>query len=153
MQRKNKGSALGISLILVVFILLCLITFGTLSYLLAKVDNELSISSAENTLEYYAADTAAKDTLRFIDTQLAATYDSTSTLYFYSLSLQAGFAEMEADDVFLSGEMIEGEETLFLTYTAPVNETETLSVTLQLHYPVTDTYYTITDWSLVSTAR
>ncbi|MCD8011916.1 MAG: hypothetical protein LUG99_01825 [Lachnospiraceae bacterium] len=62
----------GISLMLLIFLSLCLITFSLLSLSGATADSKLSQNSAERTTEYYAAVTAANGILAEIDTQLAA---------------------------------------------------------------------------------
>ncbi len=62
----------GISLMLLIFLSLCLITFSLLSLSGATADSKLSQNSAERTTEYYAAVTAANEILAEIDTQLAA---------------------------------------------------------------------------------
>lgn len=146
MTQKNKGSALGISLILVVFILLCLITFGTLSYLQAKANNALSLSSTENTLAYYKADIAAKETLQQIDTMLALNYNEES-FYWYTLTLQAAFTDLQDTQVLSAAYEPEGDAVAF-SYTTPVSDTEVLRTTIELIYPATDVYYKIVGWQL-----
>ncbi len=157
-QPQNKGSALGVSLILVVFILLCLITFGTLSYLQAKSNDALSRSSTESVLAYYTADAAAKERLQVVEDILAdcypyendTVYDS-EALYWYAQALQAAFACEDADYFYVSGEQAEdGTEVLSITFGVPVSDTEVLRVILEVHYPAEDTYCSITSWSLVS---
>lgn len=145
METKNKGNAIGISLILVVFILLCLITFGTLSYLLAKVDNELSISAADNTLSYYQAETTAQATLASIDETLAHAYAQVDSLDAYAIVLQAEYAIN--NDIRIA----RSSDTILLTFTTEVSEQESLLATLEITYPSDDGYYTITGWVLQTT--
>ncbi len=153
---QNKGSALGISFVMVVFILLCLITFGTLSYLQAKANDALSLSSTESTLAYYAADAAAKERLQMVEDVLVACYPydnddaySAEALYWYSQAMQAAFTE-EAG-AFVGGDIAEdGTEVLTIFYDTPVSDTEALRVSLEVHYPAVDAYYSITSWCLIS---
>ncbi|MCC8065672.1 MAG: hypothetical protein LIO94_01020 [Clostridiales bacterium] len=62
----------GISLMLLIFLSLCLITFSLLSLSGASADQNLSQKAADRTTEYYAAVTTANEILDKIDSQLAA---------------------------------------------------------------------------------
>ncbi|MCD8337862.1 MAG: hypothetical protein LUD18_11475 [Lachnospiraceae bacterium] len=62
----------GISLMLLIFLSLCLITFSLLSLSGATADEKLSQKAANRTTVYYEAVTAANEILDEIDTQLAA---------------------------------------------------------------------------------
>ena len=62
----------GVSLMLLIFLSLCLIIFSLLSLSGAVADETLSSQAAERTTEYYAAVTAANNVLAQIDSQLAA---------------------------------------------------------------------------------
>lgn len=143
MKQKSKGSAIGISLILVVFILLCLITFGTLSYLQARADNALSVSAAENTLAFYQADFTAQTTLAQIDASLANAYVASDSAEAYASALQSMF---QADDAV---QVVQGIDGITVTFTTTVSEKEALVGTLAVLYPAGETYYTITSWVLV----
>lgn len=144
MQVKQKGSTLGVSLVLVVFILLCLITFGTLSYLLAKADNALSTSTTENVLSYYAAEFAAQTTLQEIDAQLATAYAGAEDFDSYAAALESAFAG--AENISLTVD----ENAVILTFVTVASENETLVATLEIDYPATGGYYSITSWVLES---
>ncbi|MCC8045126.1 MAG: hypothetical protein LIP12_06460 [Clostridiales bacterium] len=61
----------GISLMLLIFLSLCLITFSVLSLSGANADEKLSQKSADRTTEYYAAVTEANEILSEIDAWLA----------------------------------------------------------------------------------
>ncbi len=62
----------GVSLMLLIFLSLCLIIFSLLSLSGAVADETLSSQAANRTTEYYAAVTSANEVLAQIDTQLAA---------------------------------------------------------------------------------
>lgn len=75
-MRKEKrqsypGSQIGTSFLLVVFIILCLVIFATLSLSGALRDQEYSKKAAAKTTAYYAADTKAVHRLAEIDALLA----------------------------------------------------------------------------------
>ncbi|MCD7954548.1 MAG: hypothetical protein LUG93_02075 [Lachnospiraceae bacterium] len=61
----------GISLMLLIFLSLCLITFSLLSLSGANADEKLSQNSADRTTEYYAAVTEANEILSEVDARLA----------------------------------------------------------------------------------
>lgn len=63
MEKKNGGISTGTSLILVIFVVMCLVTFSVLAYISAVSDRNLSIQAAERTKEYYAACNKAEETL------------------------------------------------------------------------------------------
>ncbi len=62
----------GVSLMLLIFLSLCLIIFSLLSLSGAVADETLSSQAADRTTEYYAAVTSANNLLAQIDLQLAA---------------------------------------------------------------------------------
>lgn len=71
----------GISLILLIFLSLCLITFSLLSLSGATADERLSQKAADRTTEYYAAVSAANEVLAEIDTKLAKYLTMSYALY------------------------------------------------------------------------
>ena len=55
-NKRNKTIHIGFSTILMVFTMLCLVTFATLSLLTANADYRLSKKVASKTEDYYEAD-------------------------------------------------------------------------------------------------
>lgn len=143
MSKQPKGNALGISLILMMFILLCLITFATLSFLLAKSDNELSLSSAENVLEFYEADAEAQQQLSAIDAILADCYQQSADAdgYFDAVCEALDVAEF-------TWELTDGQ--LWVTVQTAASDKEILIGTLEILYPTSAEYYRIESWILQS---
>lgn len=133
---RNQNAAIGVggSSILVIFVLLCLTTFATLSLVSANADMKLTARAAESTKEYYAADSAAEETLAVIG-------DCLNKAYINCLSKsspdtddsEAYFAEAyrlvseSAADVSFDGREI--------SYIVPVNQGQELHVTLLAAYP------------------
>ena len=75
MNKQKKGFIhIGFSSILMVFTMLCLVTFATLSLITANSDYRLSLKVAEKTTAYYEADTAARNYLQQLDLALADLY-------------------------------------------------------------------------------
>lgn len=62
----------GLSLLLLIFLSLCLITFSLLSVSESSADRKLSTKAADRTIEYYVANTNANERLAEIDAQLAS---------------------------------------------------------------------------------
>ena len=60
----------GISLLLLIFLSLCLITFSLLSFSGATADQRLSQKAADHTTEYYQMVSRANEVLNFVDAQL-----------------------------------------------------------------------------------
>lgn len=70
---KRKGDfhlGVGASSILMIFVVLCLTTFGILSYVTANADNKISTKNAETVESYYAGTVAAEEKLQKIDLAL-----------------------------------------------------------------------------------
>ncbi len=136
-KTQNMGVPIGTSLLLVVFVLLALITFATLSYVSANTDNKLSQNVADTTTSYYKAEEAAQKTLMQIHEAIMAVSDS--DIEEMHLELQAGLdgynVEMRNDSIFVSFEtVVSDQESIF-------SEVEVLS----------DGEYEITRWQLLYT--
>lgn len=81
-MKKNKNSfgiSVGSSSILVVFVVLCLTTFATLSLVSANADYNLSAKTADATKNYYAADCEAEEKLQAVDAVLKEVYQGFGT--------------------------------------------------------------------------
>ena len=82
MNKQKKGFIhIGFSSILMVFTMLCLVTFATLSLITANSDYRLSLKVAEKTTAYYEADTAARNYLQQLDLALADLYANCDDLH------------------------------------------------------------------------
>jgi hypothetical protein len=69
-QKRYFNWSVGASSILMIFVVLCLTTFGILSYVTANADNNLSTKNAETVENYYKATALSEEMLRDIDTAL-----------------------------------------------------------------------------------
>lgn len=119
----------GSSSILLIFVILCLISFATLSIVSANADAKLSRRVAERTTAYYEACNQAQADIAVLDDTLAAAYAD-------SLDEEEYFAAV-------------GEQK---SYTIPISDLQTLSVTLDILYPTVsgDPFYRITSWQIIS---
>ena len=66
-KRQNMGLGVGGSSLLMVFIIVCLTTFATLSLISANADDKLSVKTAQAVSAYYEADGRAVERLQQID--------------------------------------------------------------------------------------
>lgn len=77
MKQKNElHLSVGTSSILMIFVVLCLTTFGVLSYVTANADYKLSQKNADAVTAYYQADSKANELLKTIDSQLLLANES-----------------------------------------------------------------------------
>lgn len=156
METKKKSAPLvniGSSLLLVIFLILCLVTFATLSLSSAQSDYNFSKKLADRKSDYYRASNQAELILDQIDGVLAETYADSSAAYYST-------AEARLTKLILTG--IEEHPTLetnfsaeipTIAYAVPLNEKQALSVILELP-PInnsTEGYYRIEQWKVVST--
>ncbi len=131
---QQMGVPIGTSLLLVVFVLLALITFATLSFVSANSDNNLSKNVATTTEEFYAADTKAQIKLAELHAILESTssdtkmdlYDELSGLSDYSVELR--------------------ENNIYVSFDTPVDEQESIHSEVKLNL---DGSYEVTRWQLL----
>lgn len=157
-MQKNKRQApfvnIGSSLLLVIFLVLCLVTFATLSLSSARSDYSFSSRAAQRRTDYYQACNTAEDVLAQVDDILVNAADS-------SIETPDNFREWvnaldftringaEFDAVGL--EIVFDSEDAALSYQIPVNENQSLEVSLILTADSDSGYYQIEKWQLVNT--
>ena len=119
----------GSSSILLIFVILCLISFATLSIVSANADAKLSNRVVERTSAYYDACNRAQADIANMDNTLAAIYDDS----------------FDEDEYF----MAVGHKK---SYIFPISGLQTLSVTLDILYPqeAGDPFYRITSWQVIT---
>ncbi len=165
----------GVSLMLLIFLSLCLIVFSLLSLSGAVADETLSSQAAERTTEYYAAVTAANGLLAQIDGQLAEYLREAET------SGGSETADRKGGSGDFEGSPAEQKETKYLelcsqigdavrdvswegneendaddgtiSFSVDVNDEQLLQVRLDISYPDSDsdTLYQIHSWKIVNT--
>ena len=144
-SKRNKTIHIGFSTILMVFTMLCLVTFATLSLLTANADYRLSKKVAAKTEDYYEADLLAREYLLQIDEALEELYQNNAGQNAFcqealkrlqEMPLPQGITKSSASD-----EMSYGFEIA-------INDAQTLSVVIKLQEPQgdTDCFYTIKQW-------
>lgn len=141
MRKKNAGTGVSVggSSILVIFVLLCLTTFATLSLVSANADLKLTSKTALATSEYYVADARAEELMSFVG----------------DCAGQARFADNETDfRSKLWAMLAQNEEHIMLAentvaYHVIINETQQLQVRLRVNYPNGDIVRE--QWKVVNT--
>lgn len=125
------GMNIGTSSILMIFVILCLVSFATLSIVSANADSKLSLRVLERTTAYYNACNIAEECLADIDSTLQSVYLSTDSAEEYFSTVSTG-----------------------KSYTIPISDTQALQVMIEINYPETDedVFYRITAWQIINTA-
>lgn len=137
----------GISLVLLIFLSLCLIVFSLLSLSGATADETLSKKATDRTTEYYRSSSSANTLLADIDNQLA-------------LYLKKAEASQDPEAVYLSQckdisqdipKAVWEENTI--RFSVPITEDQILQAELSIAYPEQedDTLYKILSWKTVNT--
>ena len=133
--KKDSFINIGFSSIVMVFIMICLVTFATLSVLTAHSDYKLSVKAADKTTSYYAADTVARDVLSQIDASLYRIYLGSSSSEDYYANLSASFVINDLPQS-VSDITIELSEGLpVINYRVAISDVQTLHVSLTANYP------------------
>ncbi len=129
MKQKNYGINVGSSSILLIFVLLCLVSFAALSIVSANADYKLNNKVVERTTAYYEACNTAEASISDIDHTL-------SELYASGISEEAYYKQ--------AGHTI--------SYAIPVSDTQSLNVELTIHYPEQsgEPFYSITSWKIIT---
>ena len=124
------NGGIGSSSILVIFVILCLVSFATLSIVSANADYKLSTKILDRTTAYYEAQNQAEEELAQLVASLRETYET--------MSSSADFFD------------ITGSETSFLI---PVSDLQSLEVTVQILYPDNPdgSYYQVLSRKVITT--
>lgn len=140
-MNENKRQApfvnVGSSLLLVVFLLMCLITFATLSFSSARSDESFSQRIADRKTEYYTASNKAERLLAQID-QLLDNADPADLDF-------AAINSLDADVAY-------DPDTATLSYQVVINDKQALDVVLALEKDK-DRHYRIERWQTVTTRK
>lgn len=149
-SKTSTGVSVGGSSILVIFILLCLTTFATLSMVSARADLRLTERAAEATEAYYAADAAAEEILAEIDAVLQAGKQLGVPANEYLATCQQ---ELAAAVPAATVEQVD-PGTLLVRYAVPVDENQQLAVTLKVQdYGPGAQRYIREAWQVISTGE
>ena len=158
MKTRNRPALnVGISSIIVIFAILCLVIFAALSLTSASADYRLTEKLKEHTDEYYSACSAAEDLLDEIDRRLADAHAKTAdggedvqTAYFGRVI--SSLAELSG----LSGlEITEAYDTVTVHFSTPISAEQSLEVALTVLCPQEpgDRFYRVDSWKAAATGE
>ncbi|MBQ7841076.1 MAG: hypothetical protein IJ390_11430 [Lachnospiraceae bacterium] len=129
----------GLSLLLVVFIILSLVTFAVLSYVSARRDLSDAQQTADRTSLYYEADLSARITLSKIDQTLSQIYDG---------------LPQKAEAAFLSEcrNAFPQMQDNHLTFIEKMGDAQILQAVLTIQMPkdASGSFYRIEKWQIVT---
>lgn len=129
-SKKNSfGLNIGFSSILLIFVILCLVSFAALSIASADADHRLCTRVMERTASYYDACNKAEEALAGVDETLAEIYRNVGDKEEY-------FARVGHSK----------------SYSIQVSDLQTLQVNIEILYPESDddTFYRITSWQVLT---
>ena len=130
MRQKRYGVNVGSSSLLIIFVVVCLVSFAALSIVSANSDYKLTKRMAQRQTDYYNACNSAYRALADIDRTLLSIYEvSGSEDEFFA---QTGHTK---------------------SFVYPVSDIQSLRVVIDIHYPHENggDRYTITEWRLITT--
>lgn len=137
---------IGLSSLLVVFLVLCMTTFALLSLSSSKSDYSLSEKLAEHRTDYYSASSMAESVLAQIDQLMEQTYISTEKSEYQS-ALAEVLHNRTLDGISVTWGTEDGLS--ILTYQVPLGTRQVLSVKLRITDPSeNESYYEILTWQV-----
>jgi len=146
MRKKTYPSAMvGTSFMLVIFIILALVSFATISLVSAKADNKLSLSMAETVVIFYDGQTEAHKTLEEIDEKLTEIYQNVETEQAFNQQVKELFEDKEEYN-------LDHEENLYLSYETKISDDKILNSRLEITYPTNEGkgFYQILEWNTIN---
>lgn len=155
MKKRREFSNFGFSTILLTFSMICIVTFSALAFVTANSDYKLSKRVADNNSSYYRACEKVWDEVSQIDTILAAAYESSPDKAAYYNTVKAALSDNDSTQNKNLTEIEANGKVSGLAYTITytVSDTQTLTVELDINYPVhkQDAFYKIKNGSLLPT--
>ena len=130
-RRKDRFFNIGFSSLLIIFVILCLVTFAILSLSAAAADDNRSRRAADRQTDYYAAVLEAEEICRDIDDLLSEGREAALETYSHG-------------DISLTLSETDGIRSV--SFLVPAGESRHLEVALQLTEAGADHYYEILRW-------
>jgi hypothetical protein len=131
MENKREFTMnIGLPSIMLIFVVLCLVSFGVLSLVSANADRKLSQKVLARQHEYYEASNEAQEMLASVDARLHEAYEKSAS--------KSDYISMISD--------------IPTSYTYEVGTIQTLRVTLSYLYPDNDSepLYQIMEWKVIT---
>lgn len=126
-KKQFFGMNLGSSSLLLVFVVLCLVSFAALSIVSASADHRLTEKVSTRTQSYYEACNQAESSIAGLDSVLVSQYQSSAD-----------------EDAYFS---VVGHSK---SYIIPITDNQFLQVEVEILYPRSDddTFYQVTSWQV-----
>jgi hypothetical protein len=131
MENKREFTMnIGLPSIMLIFVVLCLVSFGVLSLVSANADHKLSTKVLNRQKAYYEASNRAEDELCDIDNKLHEAYVNSSS----------------------SSEYLSFVSNIPTDYTYEISDIQYLKVSLSYPYPPSsdNSLYQITEWRVIT---
>lgn len=146
---------IGASSLLVIFLILCLVTFAILTLTSAKSDADFAEKLAHHKMNYYAACNTAESTLDKIDAVLADAWqlsDTDTATVFTEIETQLTALDSR-EQLQLSMDFTQSEPTI--SYAVAIDDKQNLCVTLTLTAAPAkgEAYYRISQWQVQSSGE
>ena len=149
-KKKLPITNIGTVTLLMIFIVLCMITFSALSLSSALRDAQMGKKAATRIAEYYTASNKAEELLAVADDAFSYAYDQTSdpSEYYRLIHEELLFTDLKP---------IWTDETLDVSFQVQINDSQALSVFIDILSPQqvsesgTNTFYKILSWQVIRT--
>lgn len=159
MKKKSRiGLNIGTSSILLVFVLLCMVTFAALSFVSANADYKLSRSLETRTTQYYTVSNDAERRLSEIEDVLAEVKGQAADFGEYKALVQeileTGTGTGSGGDLIRAEVSYKksDESWAALCWQLPFSDTQALDIIINLTDPFeNDSYFTVSSWKVIST--
>lgn len=144
---------IGASSLLVIFLILCLVTFAILTLTSAKSDADFAEKLAHHKTNYYAACNTAENTLDEIDAVLADAWQLSDTAAVFTEIETQLTALNSREQLQLSMDFTQSEPTV--SYAVAIDDKQNLCVTLTLAAAPAkgEAYYRISQWQVQSSGE
>lgn len=131
-SKLSFSTGIGSSSILVIFVILCLVSFAALSIVSANADFKLSKKVLDRTTAYYEASNQAEAALARLDETLSAVYATSASEEAYFET--AGHCK---------------------SFVIPLSDLQALEVVVSIEYPRSsaDAFYSIKSWQVIITGE
>lgn len=160
-MKKNKFplTNIGTVSLLMIFIVLCMVTFSALSLSSAAGDARSGQKIAEHSLEYYAASNEAEEVLSSLDDIFAEAYaqaDTTEEYYQLVIDSLPSKVHLEQEEELSDGPLIDSR-LLTISYQIEINDSQALLVRIsilpleELAKKDSSSFYRILSWQKVIT--
>lgn len=128
-DRKSFSLNVGISSVLFIFVILCLISFAVLSLSTAMSDYRFALKLSDNLTNYLSACSTAEETISKTEHNLSSLYDSNIS--------RNGYYEKVGSEC---------------SYSFAINELQSLEITVKINYPDSSNpyFYDVTRWQIVT---